>query len=368
VTSVLITLDQLGRPVPGGIGTYVRELVRSVAAVDPAQRPEIVLAAGRRGSADLPTDGDGLRRRPLRLPVRLLTRLWDAGLASPAGAGISLVHATSLAVPPRSVSPLVVTVHDLCWRAFPDAFPARGRRWHEGALRRALDRADALVVPSDEVAKDLVAAGALDDRVEVIEHGCDHLPAPDEAAAQAFLSRAGVRGDYLLAVGTLEPRKNLARLMAGYSSIRADLPGDWPLVVVGQSGWGDAVKPVPGVVLGGRAGMGELAGLYARCRCMAYVPLGEGFGFPVVEAMSVGAPVVSSHVPAAGGASLEVDPFDETGIGSALLTAAVDGQPRDDLVAAGRVRAAALPWRSSADRHIALWDRLLSSPPAVGGD
>jgi glycosyltransferase involved in cell wall biosynthesis len=356
---VLITLEQLDRTVPGGIGTYARELARSVAEIDPTERPEIVFAAGRQGSGELPPGAPGLSQKPLRTPVRLLTRLWDAGLASPASRSISLVHATSLAVPPRSVNPLVVTVHDLCWRAFPEAFPARGRRWHEGALKRALTRADAFVVPSSEVKNDLVAAGAPGDRVELIEHGCDHLPAPDEAASQVYLSRAGVAGDYLLAVGTLEPRKNLSRLMAAYASIRSELPGDWPLVVVGQAGWGDTVKPVPGVVLGGRASLAELSGLYAGSRCMAYVPLGEGFGFPVVEAMSVGAPVVSSHVPAAGGASLEVDPFDEAAIGSALLSAAVDGPIREGLVTEGRARAATLRWSTSAERHVALWNRLL---------
>lgn len=359
MTSVLLTLDQLERPVPGGIGTYARELARSVAAIDAMERPAVEVAVGRRGAASVDSS---LLQRPFRMPIALVTRLWDAGLAPPGKAGDALVHATSLAVPPRSGRPLVVTVHDLCWREFPDAYPPRGRRWHEAALQRALSRADALVVPSTEVREQLVGAGAADDRVEVIEHGCDHLPAPDRGAAAAYLQRAGVGGgNYLLAVGTLEPRKNLRRLLAAYSSVRGDLPGHWPLVVVGQAGWGDSVSPVPGVFLGGRASMSELAGLYAGARCLVYVPLGEGFGFPVVEAMSVGIPVVSSHIPAAGGASLEVDPLEEVEIGAGLLTAALDGAPRDRLIDAGRARAATLTWKASAERHVALWTRLLGT-------
>ena len=362
MSSVLITLDQLDRPVPGGIGTYARELVRSVALLDPTERPALAAAVGRRGQRALPARG--VRPQRLRLPIPLVTRLWDLGIASPARA-VGLVHATSLALPPRPGGrPLVATVHDLCWRSFPDAFPPRGRRWHEAALGRAIARADAIVVPSASVRDDLVAAGVATDRIEVIEHGCDHLPAPDLNRAEAFLTRAGVLAGepYLLAVGTLEPRKNLRRLIAGYSGIRSQLPDEWPLVVVGQAGWGDgagAMAQVPGVVMAGRASMKELAGLYAGARCVAYVPLGEGFGFPVVEAMAAGTPVVSSNVPAAGGASLLVGAYDEEAIGAGLLKVAVDPRTRKRLITAGTKRAATLTWKASALRHVALWERLL---------
>jgi glycosyltransferase involved in cell wall biosynthesis len=270
-----------------------------------------------------------------------------------------VLHATSFAAPPPGAAPLSMMVHDLAWRHFPDAYPERGRRWHEAALGRAIERAALLIVPSAAVADDLLAAGALPARVEVVEEGCDHLAAADEDGATALLGRLGVTGDFLLTVSTLEPRKNLPALLAAYELARHRLPEPWPLVVVGPAGWGPSLRPGPGVLLAGQATGGVLTALYGRSRLVAYVPLREGFGLPVVEAMSCGTPVVSSPVPSAGGAALEVDPFDVDGIAAGLVEAATDDGRREDLVAAGRARAAGLTWTATARRHVELWDGLV---------
>jgi len=253
-----------------------------------------------------------------------------------------------------------VMVHDLAWRRNPDAFPPRGRRWHEAALGRALARATVLVVPSAAVADDLVAAGAAARLVEVVEEGCDHLAAPDEEAATALLGGLGVVGPFLLTVSTLEPRKNLVRLVAAFTAARPRLPEPWPLVVVGPSGWGGqvAVPPGSGAVAAGNVAPGVLSALYRRARVMAYVPLHEGFGLPPVEAMSVGTPVVASPVPSSAGAALEVDPLSTPAMADALVQAAIDDRCRAELVAAGNRRAALLTWAATARGHVELWRSL----------
>lgn len=350
---LVVVAEQLRRPVPGGIGTYVRGLLAGLAAAG-GPTADVTLWASRPPRSGPDPLGALGRVVTSRLPAPAMVRAWDRGLGRLPGTP-DVLHATSFAVPPPGTAPLSVMVHDLAWRHFPEAYPRRGRRWHEAALGRALRRAALLVVPSSSVADDLLAAGAPAGRVEVVEEGADHLAAPDDDGAAALLARLGVRGDFLLTVSTLEPRKNLPRLLAAYDAGRHRLPEPWPLVVVGPAGWGPAVRPGPGVVLAGHASGAVLASLYRRARLLAYVPLREGFGLPVVEAMGCGTPVVASPVPAAGGAAFEVDPFDVDSVAGGLVRAATDEAARADLVAAGRARAGALTWERAARAHLELW-------------
>ncbi len=357
--------EQLRRTVPGGIGTYVRGLVQGLSAMG-GGAPDLTLWASR---------GPGGRSDPLAdlgptitspLPAAVLTRAWDRGWAafgSRAGSGrktgVDVIHATSLAVPPRRGAPVAVTLHDLAWRQLPDAFPARGRRWHEAALGRAVERASLFVVPSRITADALLSAGAQAARVEVVDEGSDHLPAPDHGGADVLLARLGVAGPFLLSVGTLEPRKNLPRLVAAYQAARPRLPEPWPLVVVGPPGWGDqAPARDDGVVMAGWVADPVLASLYGKARLVAYVPLLEGFGLPALEAMATGTPVVASPMPSTGDAALVADPRDIDAIAAALVAAATDDDLRADRVAAGTQRAAALTWEATARAHVDLWRSL----------
>jgi glycosyltransferase involved in cell wall biosynthesis len=351
---VLLVAEQLRRAVPGGIGTYIEGLVAGLDALEPGRVPPVALVASRVVGPD-PLERLGRPVESSGLGPRATVLAWDLGLRS-VGRDRAVVHATSFAVPP-STAPTVVTVHDLAFQSVPDAYPRRGRRWHEAALGRAVRRAAAFVTPSEPVAAALRSVlGRSPVTVTVIEEGADHLPPPDPAAAADLLERLGAVDGFLLAVGTLEPRKNLVRLIEAYVEIRPALPAPWPLVVVGPAGWGAGLEPPPaGVVLAGRVPAPALAALYATCRCLAYVPLAEGFGLPVVEAMRAGAPVVESGVPSAGGASLVVDPLDPAAIGAGLLAASVDGARRDELVLAGRARTAELTWARAAAAHVELW-------------
>jgi alpha-1,3-rhamnosyl/mannosyltransferase len=262
---------------------------------------------------------------------------------------------------------LVVTVHDLAWRSHPEATTARGRRWHEAALQRCLRHAGAFVVPSLHASAELIAAGASAERVHVIGEGADHLPPPDRAGAQAMLGASGVTGPYLLAVSTLEPRKNLRRLIHAYRSARPALPELLPLVVAGPLGWGDSGilgAETEGVVTVGHVEGAILSGLYAGATVFAYVPLAEGFGLPPMEAMVAGTPVVASTaVPSVTEATGEppallVDATDTDAIAAALVALVSDTDLAASLRSRGSAFARSRTWSAAAEEHLDLWERL----------
>ena len=358
---VLLVVEHLRRSTSAGISTYSLGLLQGLAELGDAA-PALTLHASRapRQGPD-PLAVHGHRVVASVLPGPLLTRAWDRGLVPAPADGADVLHSTSLAFPPLAKAPpSAVMVHDTAWRDVPEAYPPRGLAWHEAALQRAIAHARHLLVPAKVAADALVAAGAPTGKVVVIEEGADHLPPADLDGAQRILDRLGVREGFLLTVGTLQPRKNLRRLLEAYALARHDLPEPWPLVVVGAEGWGDALpeRDVPhGVLLAGVVRGAELAGLYRKARCLAFVPLVEGFGLPPLEAMRECTPVVASPVPSVAdtGAALEVDPRDVKAMAAALVRASSDDRVRSELVTAGLQRSGELTWKAVAAQHVDLW-------------
>jgi glycosyltransferase involved in cell wall biosynthesis len=382
---ILLVVEQLRRTVPGGIGSYARGLLSGLdACADEWGEPDLTLFASRspnrlggrqkqpKGSV---ADVEPLRRfgRPVlasHLPGLVLTRAWDRGWRR-APRGYDVVHSVSLAAPSarQGRARTVVTVHDLAWRRHPEATTPRGRRWHERALLRALNSDAAVVVTSDFVAADLLADGVDPARITVVHGGSDHLEPADPVATSAVLGELGVTGEFLLTVSTLEPRKNVDRLLEAYAGIRHQLPEPWPLVIVGPTGWGQApVDPgeYQGVVFAGAVSDAVLTGLYERARAFVYVPLTEGYGLPPLEAMRAGTPVVvSNEVPSVRDLeqtgtppAIIVDPLDVDGISAALLRVLMDETVRADLVARGHAHTRARTWRTAAAQHLTLWRSL----------
>jgi glycosyltransferase involved in cell wall biosynthesis len=365
-----VVAEQLLGPVPGGIGRYVSGLVeqlgdlagerggsvRWLVARHPAERiaavglpPERTVALAWPGRLASPA---WVRFRRPRLPVRLTREL-------------DLVHASSAAIPPARGRPLVATIHDVAFRLFPEAYPAGGRDFHERATRIAVAEAARVLVPSAATARDLADLYGLEPgRVTVTPLGADPPAAVDPAPARALLERLGVRGPFLLAVGTLEPRKNLARLVAAFAEAAAEVPAHH-LVVVGPAGWGNALdSPVPPrVVLAGRVPDQVLGGLYATADGLAYPSLYEGFGLPVLEAMARGLPVLtsdrSSLPEVAGGAALLVDPTDVPAIAKGLVELVSDSGLRQRLATGGPRRAAAFTWRATAEATWSAYEQAL---------
>ena len=377
---VLMAVEQLRRAVPGGIGAYARGLLAGIAeCAEDGDEVDLTLLASRPPGRVVGGSGrrpDPLAQfgRPLRLsvlPGPLLTRGWDHGLVR-APAGFDVVHSVSSAFPPpsrRGRSRSVVTVHDVAWRRQPATATARGATWHEAALRRARECGASLVVTSKLVAADLLRDGVDADRITIVHGGSDHLVPEDPAQCDALLRRLAVPGEFLLSVGTLEPRKNVDRLLKAYARARDTLPEPWPLVIVGPAGWGPGLTSPPnqeGVVFAGAVTDAALTGLYRRARAFVYVPLTEGYGLPPLEAMRMGTPaVIAREVPSVVDLdepgpppALIVDPLDVDDIAAALVTVSTDAAVRADLAARGEAHARSRTWRTAAHQHIGLWRSL----------
>jgi glycosyltransferase involved in cell wall biosynthesis len=355
VTSVAFHADQLFFRVPGGIGTYVRELLPALRAADPSLELLAFHAA-----FDAPEDL-GERTVRLRSGIRRLYPSWNA-LGRPRLptelAGLDVLHAPSPAAipPPGPGQRLVVTVHDVAFRLFPSMYPPAWRTLFRMGLRRAASRADAVIAVSEHTARDVTrVAGIERERIHVVPLAAS-TPGP-AADPGPVLERLGIPEPYVLFVGTLEPRKNLIRLIRAYRRIAGRHPH--ALVLAGPSGWrGSALRRElaaagPGrVVATSRVDAAELEALYRGATAFAYPSLYEGFGLPVLEAMIRGVPAVvarSSSLPeVAGSAALLIDPRSVEDIAAGLERLITDEQERQRLTAAGPVRAAAFSWERSA--------------------
>jgi glycosyltransferase involved in cell wall biosynthesis len=356
--TVAVLAAQLTARVPGGTGRYTHGLIEGLAATTSSDRDvEVLLPLGR--TPDLPVLRGEVPTRRLPAPGPVLARLWERGWPPRLG-GVDVVHAPTLLVPPVApTTGLVVTIHDVVPWTHPHTLTPHGVAFHRRMAARAARTAAVVLTPTHTVAASVREVLGPDVDVRALPPVLPELPAA--TSVEALRDRFGVRGPYVLFVGTAEPRKGLDVLVPAMAHGGLH---DLTLVVVGPSGWGDV--EVAGlaaeagtsdrVVVTGRVDDADLAGLYDGARALAMPSRAEGFGLPVVEAMSRGVPVVTSDDPAlvevGGGATLVTPVGDVDALAVALVRAAGDGADHDRLGRAGREQAATY---STGTTVTALW-------------
>jgi glycosyltransferase involved in cell wall biosynthesis len=357
---VAVTVEQSWHVVPGGIATATIELLRALVARD--DRDLVGIAARHRAEppADLvppvPVRHFPLGRRALYEAWQVLRMPVVERVSGP----VDVFHDAGYVVPP-SRAPLVATVHDLLFLRYPEHYTAHSLRVFQRGFHLAKRHARLVICPSEATASACAEAGVDADRVRVVPLGV-RRPAPDAERNERVRARYAIDRPYVLFCGTIEPRKNLHRVLQAFRGIGHP---DVELLLAGPRGWKEDVTEDLSALNGRARALGfvardDLDVLYAGAAAVVYPSLAEGFGLPVLEAMANGAPVVTSAGTATeevvGDAGLLVDPLDVDAIAGAILRLLDDRALAAELGSAARARSSAFTWERSADLVAAIQD------------
>jgi glycosyltransferase involved in cell wall biosynthesis len=353
-----------------GNETYITNLIEALAALDTANRYTLYVTkpsalarfTGRwpHVSVRRTLPHTPFVRIPLTFPFELRRRPVD------------LLH-VQFTAPPFAPCPVVSTIHDLAFEHLPETFNRRSWMQLRLTVRRTARTAAHIITPSEFSRRDLIETyNVAPERVTVtLEAAAPHFRPASAETVTAVKRRYGIAGDYVLAVGSIQPRKNLVRLVRAYSDLRrsrsqANLPR---LVLVGKRAWlyGETLRAVEqsgvaaNVIFTGYVPERDLPALYTGALCFVYPSYFEGFGLPPLEAMSCGAPVIAgdrtSLPEVVGDAGMLVNPFDTDAIGAGLARLIDDEDLRATLRQRGLERAARFNWRDTARQTLQVYEQ-----------
>lgn len=359
-----------------GTGRYIIELVRALGALDTDARVTAVWPAGI--EAPLPdfrnesTAWFEIQYQPAGVMARLFFDQFGL-LRLRSQIEADLMHYPANFGPIHAAGGLVVTVHDLSFMRHPEWFRADRAAYYRFAARRTARVARRLIADSQATARDIEEfLGFPSGRIDVIPLGVGTAFRPAaKAACRMVREKYRLPADFFLYVGTMEPRKNLPRLIRAWSRIAGEISQD--LVIAGRHGWKtDALQKAltrsayaTRIHLPGFIAAEDLPALLTAAQVFVWPSLLEGFGLPPLEAMACGTPVLTSSTSSlpevTGDAALLVDPDDEDALADALRALAGDKAIRDGFRAKGLVRAAQFTWKRTARMTIETYARALNT-------
>ncbi|HEX8922315.1 MAG TPA: glycosyltransferase family 1 protein, partial [Pyrinomonadaceae bacterium] len=287
---------------------------------------------------------------------------------------VDLLHVQYTA-PPFAPCPVVATIHDLSFEHLPQTFKRRSRAQLRLTVRRTARAASRILVPSEHTRRDIIETyGLKPERVSVTPLAAppSFAPVEDELELARVRELYKIKGDYILAVGSIQPRKNLPLLIAAYADLRRTRPqANLPqLALVGKKAWlyDETLRAIKEsgladlTVLTGYVAEADLPALYTGALCFAYPSYFEGFGLPPLEAMQCGTPVIAGNRTSlpevVHDAGLLVDPFDKEALTEALGRMIDDANLRARLRVKGRERATHFSWRETARLTLRAYNRV----------
>lgn len=351
---------------PGtGVAVYTENLVRSLLAIDKVNEYWFFFSSLRNKNPNLL-----LNTKNFIFPPIFLECLWNRLHIFPVDRLIGttdIFHSSDWLEPPARCLK-VTTIHDLAVYKYPETFAVRGGHDIVGNQKRKLEwvkkESKLIIAVSENTKKDIVdLLGIPENRIRVVYEAADPIYGCQCSAdnVQQVRKKYGIEGKFVLAVGTREPRKNIGRIIKAFSNLQSDLT----LVIAGKYGWGeDAGKienhsPQAKIKILGYVAKEDLACLYTEAECFVYPSLYEGFGLPVLEAMTCGCPVVTSDVSSlpevSGNAAILVDPLDVNNIAEGIEKAIKN---RRELVKKSRNRAKEFSWEKTARETLEVYQEV----------
>lgn len=282
---------------------------------------------------------------------------------------LDVFHSSDWTQPPTRAAK-VTTIHDLAVLKYPEVFPPNILSAHRRRLAWVKKECDLIIAVSKSTKKDIIEILKIPEaKIHVIyeapsfnftsEVSPRRGRGPSTSEVFRVKKRYGIKGDYILSVATLEPRKNLQRIIKAFKILGKDF-NDFQLVLVGKIGWGESLKPSQNIILTGYVTDEELSVLYSGASCLIYPSLYEGFGQPILEAMACGCPVVTSNISSmpevAGDAAVLVDPLSVESIAEGIKKAL---ENREELVKKGYQQVKKFSWDKCARETLKVYEEVV---------
>ncbi|MEY2340571.1 glycosyltransferase family 4 protein [Acidithiobacillus sp. IBUN Pt1247-S3] len=397
---VLFNLQSLSPP-RTGIGLYTQHLIEALAATGEIDtlagflggrilegeafatllrtEPSAGATSSRKGTSKLRAIKSMVRRIPGAYPVRQALLEWQNQRHIAKLAKTGLIYHEPNYIPVRYDGPLVITAHDLSQVRHPEFHPPQRAAFLNKHLGPALHRADQVITDSVFSANEIMDVYQISaEKITVTHLGAANIFRPRTALeTDKTLQDLGLRyRGFVLFVATLEPRKNILRLIDAHSALSASLRKEYPLVLTGAAGWQDsdilhkvkAAEERGETIRTGYLPIEQLADLFSAAAVFCYPSLYEGFGLPVLEGFASGTPVLTSNITSmpeiSAKAAIEIDPYSVEAITHGLQTLLEDHALADKHRQAGLLRSQDFSWRNCAEKTLEVYKRL--SPSARG--
>lgn len=359
----------------GGISRYVIQLVEALAILNTDSKYTVFHS--RKDMNDYTPARPNFTRRTLWTPCHHRLERWLLSLEL-LNQGLDILHSPDFIPPRRGGRRHVITVHDLNFLYYPQFLTKESRRYYAEQIRWAVDHADAVIADSQHTRQDIIRELNVEpQRVHTVQLAADPLyrrmadnVAEAQVALAATLSEYDLKPGFILFVGTIEPRKNLALLLEAYALLRRQTASAPPLVIVGSKGWlfDEIFASIEKfglqdhVVHLEQVSDSELAHLYLSARMLTLPSYYEGFGLPILEAMHCYCPVIASNRASlpevVGGAGILLNPDDPESWAASMQTVLLDADLREEMAEAGRKQARKFSWEHTAKATRSVYEQI----------